>query len=119
MREIRDGWRSFISGTPTHYGTFDFTVIVQVADQVGTTATEMFTVEIQNNAQTIRLESYNNGTITLLISGDRGPDYAIERSTNLVDWETVFTNNAPAMPFLWNDPGVSNSATFYRALVNP
>jgi large repetitive protein len=106
-----------LSGTPTNGGTFSF--IVQVADQVGTIATEMFTVGILNNTPTIGVDSFSNGTITLLISGDPGPNYAIEASTNLVDWEPVFTTNAPAMPFHWSNPGASNSATFYRALVNP
>ena len=106
-----------VSGTPTNGSTFSF--IVQVTDKVGATATEMFTIEIQDNAPTISVESYTSGTITLLISGDAGPDYTIEASTNLVDWETVFTTNAPAMPFRWSDTAATNPVTFYRALLNP
>ena len=53
----------------------------------------------------------------LLISGDAGPDYTIQASTNLVDGEAVFTTNAPAMPFRWSDPGVTNRpARFLRVM---
>jgi hypothetical protein len=79
----------------------------------------MFTVEIQNNAPTIRVQSCTNSTITLLISGDAGPDYTIEASTNLVDWGTVFTTNAPAMLSRWSNTGTTNPATFCRAILNP
>jgi hypothetical protein len=105
-----------VSGMPTNRGTFS--CIVQVADHVGATATEMFTIEIQNNAPTIGVVSCTNGTITLLISGDVGPDYTIEASTNLLDWETVFITNAPATPFRWSDTATSR-ASFYRASLNP
>ena len=107
----------FVSGTPTTAGTFSF--IVQVADTPGASTTEMFTIEIQNNAPIISFEAATNSTIQLLISGDAGPNYAIEASTNLVDWETILITNTPAMPFRWAEPGASNSAMFYRALVNP
>lgn len=57
--------------------------------------------------------------IQLLISGDAGPDYGLEASTNLVDWETCFTTNAPALPFGWADTNSVNvPARFYRALLS-
>lgn len=30
-------------------------------------------------------------------------DYAIEASTNLLDWTALFTANSPALPFGWLD----------------
>jgi len=67
----------------------------------------------------IPTEGCANGTITLLIFGDAGLEYIIETSTNLMDWGTVFTTNAPAMPFRWSDTAATSPATFYRALLNP
>jgi hypothetical protein len=103
-----------ISGTLTNAGTFSF--IVQVADHASATATEIFTVAIQNNAPTISVQGYTNGVIQLLISGDAGLDYGIECSTNLVDWQAAFSTNSPAIPFSWTDTSASNSPMrFYRA----
>jgi hypothetical protein len=105
-----------VNGTPTNGGTFS--LIVRVADHAGAIATEMFTVAIQNNEPAISVLGCINGTIYLLISGDGGPDYTIAGSTNLVDWEAVFTTNTPAMPFQWCDGSVSNRQTrFYRAVL--
>jgi hypothetical protein len=102
-----------VSGTPTNGGTFSF--IVQVADHASATATEIFTVAIQDNAPSISVQGYTNGAITLLISGDAGPDYTFECSTNLVDWQDTFTTNPPAIPFSWTDTSGSNSPMrFYR-----
>jgi hypothetical protein len=102
-----------VSGTPTNGGTFSF--IVQVADHASATATEIFTVAIQDNAPSISVQDYTNGAITLLISGDAGPDYTLECSTNLVDWQDTFTTNPPAIPFSWTDTSGSNSPMrFYR-----
>ncbi len=108
---------ALISGTPTNSGTFSF--ILQVADSASATAQQMFTIEIQNNAPTITVEACTNGAIQLRISGDAGPSYTIETSTNLVDWDAVFTTNAPSLPFHWSDTSASNSATFYRVWLNP
>jgi hypothetical protein len=80
----------------------------------------MFTVAIQNNAPTIRVQGYTNGVIQLLISGDAGLDYGIECSTNLVDWQAAFSTNSPAIPFSWTDTSASNSPMrFYRARSGP
>lgn len=48
--------------------------------------------------------SATNGGITLLVNGDAGPQYFIEASTNLSNWETVHATNPAAMPFKWADP---------------
>jgi hypothetical protein len=40
--------------------------------------------------------------------------------TNLTDWTSIFTNHAPAPPFVWTDSGVSNfNRRFYRILLGP
>jgi len=58
---------------------------------------------------------YNNGTFSLTINGDTGPDYIVQVSTNLTDWSSLFTNHSPAPPFVWSDTAASNfSQRFYR-----
>jgi hypothetical protein len=54
------------------------------------------------------------------VSGDLGPDYAVRASTNLVDWEVIFTTNSPAMPFNWSDPNAgSYDQRYYQIKAGP
>ena len=56
----------------------------------------------------------------MLITGDYGPDYAIEASTNLLDWATLFTTNSPALPFDWLDADTNSfPQRFYRVRLGP
>jgi hypothetical protein len=60
------------------------------------------------------------GSLNLLVSGDAGPDYTIQGSTNLLNWSDLFTTNQPALPFNWSDPATTNqSLRFYRVLLGP
>jgi hypothetical protein len=63
--------------------------------------------------------SFSNSLFTLQISGQAGPDYEIQTSTNLTQWSAVFTTNSPSMPFNWQDIAASNAARFYRVVVGP
>jgi hypothetical protein len=61
-----------------------------------------------------------NGLFMLQVTGDFGPDYGIETSTNLLHWSTVFTTNSPGVPFHWSDPDYGQSAQrFYRVRLGP
>ncbi len=63
---------------------------------------------------------YTNGTFSLTVNGDSGHDYIIQASSNLTDWDSLFTNSMPAIPFIWNDPGAGNfNRRFYRVQVGP
>ncbi|HSY17565.1 MAG TPA: immunoglobulin domain-containing protein [Candidatus Acidoferrales bacterium] len=55
--------------------------------------------------------NFSNGIFQLTINGDAGPDYIIQASTNLVTWQSLFTNHLPVPPFNWSD---SNAASFTR-----
>jgi len=63
----------------------------------------------------------SNRGFTLTVSGMVGPDYAVQYSTNLLSWRTVFETNSPPSPFTWVDTSASltNKASFYRVLVGP
>ncbi|HVM46587.1 MAG TPA: polysaccharide lyase family 8 super-sandwich domain-containing protein [Candidatus Acidoferrum sp.] len=61
-----------------------------------------------------------NGYLSLAVTGDAGPDYSVQASTNLVDWATLFKTNQPALPMTWTDTNAALfSARFYRVLLGP
>ena len=55
--------------------------------------------------------TFSNGVFRLTVSGDTGPDYIVQASTNLTAWQSLFTNHLPTPPFNWSD---SNAASFTR-----
>ncbi|HLP77706.1 MAG TPA: LamG-like jellyroll fold domain-containing protein [Candidatus Paceibacterota bacterium] len=62
----------------------------------------------------------NDGTFSFAISGDFGPDYTVRASTNLLDWDDIFTTNSPALPVLFQDSDSTNfSRRFYRVRLGP
>jgi hypothetical protein len=65
--------------------------------------------------------SFSNGRFTLTVSGMAGPDYAVQYSTNLINWSMVFETNSPSLPFTWVDTNASltNPASYYRVLLGP
>jgi hyaluronate lyase len=60
-----------------------------------------------------------NGQFRLQISGDFGPDYYVQASSNLADWTTVATNYQPALPLRWTDPDATLPSRFYRLQLGP
>jgi hypothetical protein len=63
--------------------------------------------------------AFAGGHIGFNISGPSGPDYAIEISTNLTQWNNVFTTNSPALPFNWADTNSALPQRFYRIKLGP
>ncbi len=63
---------------------------------------------------------FTNGAFRLTVNGDAGYRYIIQTSSNLVTWTSLFTNDNPGLPFLWNDPGAGPAGQrFYRVQVGP
>jgi hypothetical protein len=57
---------------------------------------------------------------TLTINGDDGPNYVVQASTNLVGWQSLFTNHLPAPLFNWSDPNTAAfPRRFYRIQLGP
>jgi hypothetical protein len=71
-------------------------------------------------APAVSSATWSNGQFDLQVSGQAGPDYAVQVSTNLVVWSTLWITNSPAMPFQWMD---TNAAAlpmqFYRIKAGP
>jgi hypothetical protein len=63
---------------------------------------------------------WNGSQFSLSVTGQTGPDYAIQTSTDLVSWATLLISNSPAMPFNWMDTNTgAYSYRFYRIKVGP
>jgi uncharacterized repeat protein (TIGR03806 family) len=96
---------------------------VQVSDN-GTpsmSASQAFSVTVNRPAQPVLNNAFmTNGQIRLVIAGDVGPDYTVLASTNLVDWNAIFTTNQPSTPFLFVEPNLTNyNQRFYRVRLGP
>jgi pectate lyase len=108
-------WRPLIAEAGT---TNLITVIVADNGTPNLSATQSFHVIVSAPAQPqMPVFGFNNGQFILTITGDTGPDYIVQVSTNLMDWTGVVTN---PMPFTWTDTGASNfSQQFYRIKLGP
>lgn len=61
-----------------------------------------------------------NGQFQVQVTGDAGMTLLLQTSTNLVDWTTVLTTNAPALPLVWSEPLTpATRAKFVRAKLGP
>ena len=122
------------SGSVTAYGIFTWrpqvsdasttnVVTIQVTDDGAPTmsATQSFSVIVNPLAQPdVSSPVWAGGQFSLSVNGQLGPDYAVQASTNLVNWQSVFTTNSPAMPFQWTDPDTGAfPLRFYRIVVGP
>jgi pectate lyase len=93
----------FDSGTPSLSSTQSFTVIVNPLTQPDVT---LFTGA--------------GGQLHLTVAGEVGPDYAVQASTNLTGWQTIFSTNSPPTPFDWIDTNTSTfPVRFYRVVLGP
>jgi hypothetical protein len=84
-------------------------------------ATQAFTVFVTPPANpTLQQAGASNGQFSVLISGNAGPDYLVQASTNLVNWSDVTNFASPVLPFNWSDTNAVNfKQRFYRVLLGP
>jgi glucosylceramidase len=111
-------WRPAIAQSPS---TQPVVVVVSDSGVPVMSATQAFTVTVNQPVRpTLTAASMTNGQFSLMISGDTGPDYIIQTSSNLASWSAISTSTPSAMPYSYPD---SNTDTFpfifYRALLGP
>jgi len=85
-------------------------------------ATNNFTITVNPlAAPVVTAPAVSSGQFSLTITGQTGPDYTVQVSTNLAEsnWATLLTTNSPAMPFTFTDTNGSLPLQFYRILVGP
>jgi len=61
----------------------------------------------------------SSNLLTVDVEGDVGPQYFIEQSTNLSDWEALFSTNPTAMPFRWTTSTTNSPQKFFRVFYTP
>ena len=111
-------WRPLVTQAGT---TNPFSVVVTDSGTPSLSATQNFSV-IVNRLTTPRLTlpSLTAGQFSLSVTGQIGPDYAIQHSTNLLNWDTPWTTNPAAMPFTWQTTNTSGQPVqFFRIMVGP
>jgi hypothetical protein len=111
-------WRPLVTQANT---TNAFSVVVTDSGMPSLSATQSFSVLVNPLAlPSVTVPPMANGNIGLTVSGQVGPDYAVQASTNLFDWNTLFITNPMAMPFDWTDTNTSaGPLRFYRIKVGP
>ena len=100
--------------------TNSFTLKVSDNGTPSMSATQSFSVAVNPlSAPGISNISFAGGQFSCNVSGQSGPDYAIETSTNLTQWSNAFITNSPALPFHWTDATTNSPRRFYRVKLGP
>jgi glucuronoarabinoxylan endo-1,4-beta-xylanase len=63
--------------------------------------------------------SYSQGQFSMTITGPQGPDYSVLMSTDLVNWQTIFSTNSPSLPFTFTDTNAVNNNQYYEIQIGP
>ncbi|MGC3956842.1 MAG: hypothetical protein QM813_02410 [Verrucomicrobiota bacterium] len=111
-------WRPTIAQSNT---TNTMSIIATDNGSPSMNATQNITITVQRPAQpNLQTVSLTGGVIQFQVTGDTGPDYAVEASTNLVNWTQLISTNSPALPWLWTDPQAATlPMRFYRIKLGP
>jgi hypothetical protein len=111
-------WRPLVTQANT---TNQFAVVVTDNGSPNLSATQSFNVTVNPLIQPgIASNVWTGGRLSLSVSGQTGPDYAVQVSSNLSSWSTLLITNSPAMPFQWTDPDTNACpARFYRIKTGP
>lgn len=111
-------WRPAIAQGGT---TNDMSVVVSDNGIPSLSATQSFAVTVNQPAEPVlQVPVIAGGQFNLVVGGDTGPDYIIQASADLTNWESVFITNSPALPLLWKDEDAgSHTQRFFRVLLGP
>ncbi|HEV2438387.1 MAG TPA: immunoglobulin domain-containing protein [Verrucomicrobiae bacterium] len=110
-------WRPLVTQANT---TNPVTIEVSDSGIPSQSATQSYTVTVNPMTQPSVTSSTVGGQLHLTVAGEIGPDYAVQASTNLAGWQTLFTTNSPPAPFDWIDTNTSTfPVRFYRVVLGP
>ena len=101
-------------------GAYSLTAVATAAGLSGTSA--VVNVSIVNPiAVSISGSQTTNGTFTFRYSANPGLSYAIQTSSNIVNWTPVATNTALTNPAVYSEPLAATTRRYYRVarLPNP
>jgi hypothetical protein len=111
-------WRPLVTQANT---TNPIMVVVTDNGTPNLSATQSFNVTVNPlTLPAVASPVLTAGQIGFSVNGQTGPDYAVQSSTNLISWNTVFITNSPPMPFIWTDTNTgATPAQFYRIKIGP
>ncbi len=111
-------WRPLVTQANT---TNLITVVVSDSGTPNLSATQSFNVVVNPlTLPTVSPSNVGGGQLGLLVTGQNGPDYGVQSSSNLVDWQTLLITNPSVMPFSWTATNTSaSSMQFFRIKVGP
>jgi hypothetical protein len=111
-------WRPLVTQADT---TNPMAVVVTDNGTPALSATQNFSVIVNPlTSPNITSPGIVGGQLGLSVNGQVGPDYAVQASTNLMDWNTLFITNPVVMPFSWDATNISAlPMQFYRIKVGP
>ncbi len=93
---------------------------VTVTNVSGTATSSNAFISVSSNAGAqITNPSFINGAFGLTINGN-ATQYTVQVSSNLINWDNLFTTNPSTQPFTWTDSTVGNfNQRFYRIVSGP
>jgi hypothetical protein len=110
-------WRPLVTQANT---TNPFSVVVTDNGTPNLSATQSFNVIVNPlTMPSIGAPVFGSGQFTLSVDGQVGPDYAVQSSTNLIDWNTLWITNPSVMPFNWSTNAATMPSQFFRIKVGP
>ena len=113
-------WRPTVINSGTTSG-----IQIQATDNgsPNLSATNSFSVIVNPlTSPTVSEPSYADGQFTLTVSGQVGPDYALQMTTDLSSgiWTTLMITNSPPSPFTFTNPATgTDPVQFYRVKTGP
>jgi hypothetical protein len=100
--------------------TNNFSVTVTDNGMPNLSATQSFAVIVNKLTLPALAPMTANSEFGFQATGDFGPDYTIQASTDLAVWTNLFTTNSPPLPFSWVDTNTTLfQQRFYRLLLGP
>jgi hypothetical protein len=99
-------------------------VTLKVADNAipSLSATQSFQVMVNPlSLPLFTASAWSNGQFSLQVTNSQtGPDYEVQASTNLANWNKLWTTNSPPVSFSWMDTNAgAYPVRFYRLVVGP
>lgn len=110
-------WRPLVTQANS---TNPFSVVVTDNGAPNLSATQNFTVVVNPlTIPTLTASQPVGNQLGFNVSGQPGPDYAVQSSSNLVNWDTLLITNPVTMPFNWNTNIGNLPAQYFRIKVGP
>jgi len=113
-------WRPTVSFAGTSNAV---SVVVSDNGSPSLSATNTFAILVNSlTAPVTSAPTYAGGQFSINVTGQVGPDYELQATTNLTSgvWVDVASTNSPAGPFTLTDPNASlQPAQYYRIVTGP